>query len=219
MRSSHNSTLEKISAVGIVAVVRSNSKEEAIKSVSACIDGGIPIVEVTFTTPEATEVIRALRNNFENERLIIGAGSVLDSETARIAILEGASFIVSPTFDKKTAMLCNRYQIPYIPGCMTPTEILRALDYGLSIVKLFPATAYKPDFMKAIIGPLPQVNFIPTGGINLDNIEDWIKAGAIAVGIGGDLFHSAKESNYHEITRLSKLFVSAVSNARKGRTI
>lgn len=163
--------LKKITDIGIVAVVRSETIEEGIRISKACVEGGIPAVEVTYTVPGATEVIKALKEQFTSDELVIGAGTVLDASTARIAILAGSEFIVSPAFDEETAKLCNLYQVPYMPGCMTITEITKAMQYGADIVKLFPGSAFGPSFVKAVKAPLPQANIMPTGGVSLENID------------------------------------------------
>lgn len=207
-------TLRRITEVGVVAVVRADNSEMAEKISKACIKGGISAIEVTFTTPGADKVISSLKEKFSNEELIVGAGTVLDSETARIAILAGAKYIVSPGFDLETAKLCNRYQIPYMAGCMTITEIIKAMEAGVDIVKLFPGSAYGPSIVKDIKAPLPQAPIMPTGGVSLDNVDQWIKNGCVAVGVGGSLTAGAKTGNYEEITRLSKEFVAKVKEAR-----
>lgn len=179
--------LEKIIDIGIVAVVRAENVEEGIRISKACVKGGVPAIEVTYTVPGATEVIKALQEQNKNKDMIIGAGTVLDAATARIAILAGAEFIVSPGFDKETAKLCNLYQVPYMPGCMTITEMTEALKYGADIIKLFPGSAFGPSFVKAIKAPLPHANIMPTGGVSLENIDEWFKNGVVAVGAGGKL--------------------------------
>lgn len=206
--------LSRIADVGVVAVIRAENEEKAIKISEACINGGVPAIELTFTVPGAAECIKTLKNTFPADKLIIGAGTVLDSETARIAILAGAEYIVSPGFDLDTAKLCNRYQIPYLPGCVTITEIIRAMEAGCDIVKLFPGSLAGPSYVKAVKGPLPQVNIMPTGGVSLSNVGDWIKAGVIAVGTGSDLTGPAKHGDYEGVTALAKQFVEAVKNAR-----
>ena len=208
-------TLTEIVNSGVVAVIRTDSEEEAIRTASACIEGGINAIEVTLTVPGATEVIASLSKRAEFKDLILGAGSVLDSETARIAILAGATYIVSPCFDKETAKLCNRYQVPYMPGCMTVTEMKTAMEYGAEIVKLFPGNNYSPSIIKSIKGPIPQVSIMPTGGVNLTNAKDWIKNGAVAVGIGSDLAKPAKTGNYAEVTSLAKQYCDLVKEARE----
>ncbi|HAX72038.1 MAG TPA: bifunctional 2-keto-4-hydroxyglutarate aldolase/2-keto-3-deoxy-6-phosphogluconate aldolase [Firmicutes bacterium] len=207
--------LTQLSKVGVVAVVRAENEEQGTEIAKACLAGGITAIEVTFTVPRADQLIYNLSQTFNQGELLIGAGTVLDSETARIAILNGAQYIVSPAFDLATAKLCNRYAIPYLAGCMTITEIVTAMEAGVDIVKVFPGSAYGPDFIKAIKGPLPQANIMPTGGVNLDNVEQWIKCGCIAVGVGGDLTASAKVGDYAKITDLAKQFVQKVKIARK----
>lgn len=208
-------TLSRIEEVGVVAVVRADNEEQAVKISKACIEGGIPAIEVTFTVPGADKVITTLKNTFSKEELIVGAGTVLDSETARIAILAGAQYIVSPGFDLESAKLCNRYQIPYMAGCMTITEMIRAMEAGVDIVKLFPGDAFGPSMVKNVKAPLPQVPIMPTGGVSLDNVAQWIKNGCVAVGVGGQLIGGAKTGNYQEITETAKKFVAKVKEARK----
>lgn len=207
-------TLRRIEEVGVVAVVRAENAEIAEKISKACIEGGIPAIEVTFTVPNADKVISALKEKFTKEELIVGAGTVLDSETARIAILAGAQYIVSPGFDLETAKLCNRYQIPYMPGCMTITEMIRAMEAGADVIKLFPGSAFGPSFIKDIKAPLPQVPIMPTGGVSLENVDQWIKNGCIAVGVGGKLTAGAATGNYESITEIAKQFVAKVKEAR-----
>lgn len=207
-------TLQRITEIGVVAVVRADNEEQAEKISRACIEGGIPAIEVTFTVPGADEVIKSLKKKFKKEELLVGAGTVLDSETARIAILAGAEYIVSPSFDLETAKLCNRYQVPYMPGCMTIKEIVTAMEAGADIIKVFPGNAFGPDYIKAIKGPLPQAVVMPTGGVSLDNVDQWIKNGCVAVGVGGDLTSSAKTGDYDTITKIAKQFVAKVKEAR-----
>ncbi|MCY8233067.1 bifunctional 4-hydroxy-2-oxoglutarate aldolase/2-dehydro-3-deoxy-phosphogluconate aldolase [Priestia filamentosa] len=209
--------LSKLSDCGVVAVVRGDSTEEAIRISEACIKGGIKGIEVTFTVQDADTVIKELVSIYDNnDNVIIGAGTVLDAQTARIAILAGAEFIVSPSFDKETAKLCNLYKVPYMPGCMTITEMKTALEYGADIVKLFPGSAFGPDFVKAVKAPLPQVNIMPTGGVNLENIKEWIQNGCTAVGVGGNLIAPAKTGDFEQITLLARQYVEKVQEARVG---
>ena len=202
--------LKKITDIGIVAVVRSETVEEGIRISKACVEGGIPAIEVTYTVPGATEVIKALKEQFTSDELVIGAGTVLDASTARIAILAGSEFIVSPAFDEETAKLCNLYQVPYMPGCMTITEITKAMQYGAEIVKLFPGSAFGPSFVKAIKAPLPQANIMPTGGVSLENIEEWFKNGVVAVGAGGKLASGRSE----DIIATAKAFIEKIREIR-----
>ena len=143
--------IKSLIETGVIAVVRAENAEQAIEISKACLAGGIHAIELTFTVPNADEVIKTLVKEFKDE-MLIGAGTVLDSETARIAILAGAKYIVSPGFDLQTAKLCNRYQVPYMAGCMTITEIITAMEAGVDIVKVFPGSAYGPDFIKAVKG-------------------------------------------------------------------
>lgn len=207
--------LKKVTNSGVIAVVRADTKEEAMKISEACIKGGISGIEVTFTVEAADEVIKELTSLYKNnEAVVIGAGTVLDVTTARIAILAGAQFVVSPGFDEETAKLCNLYQIPYMPGCMTITEMKRALEAGADIIKLFPGNAFGPDFVKAVKAPLPQINIMPTGGVNLENADKWIKNGCVAVGVGGNLIAPAKTGDYEKITEYAREYVNKVQAAR-----
>ena len=175
-------TLNRILDAAIVAVIRGENIEEGKRVIRACLKGGIKAIEVTYTLPNASEIIKELKK--ENlDGVIIGAGTVLDETTARLAILSGADFIVSPNFDKNTAQICNLYQIPYIPGCMTVTEITMALKYGVDIIKLFPANNFESNFIKSLKAPFPNIDIMPTGGISLDNVESWFKNGASVVGL------------------------------------
>lgn len=154
---------------GVVAVVRAESSEQAVKIADACLKGGISAIEITFTVPGAADVIKDLVANYKNGEMIIGAGTVLDSETARIAILAGAQYIVSPSFNAETVKLCNRYQIPIMAGCMTiKKEVVDAMEAGTDIIKLFPGEALGASFVKALKGPLPQAPVMPTGGVALE---------------------------------------------------
>lgn len=199
--------VQRITELGIVAVVRGNTVAEGIRISKACAKGGIPAIEVTYTVPGATEVIKALK---EEKNMIVGAGTVLDATTARIAILAGAEFIVSPVFDEETAKLCNLYQVPYMPGCMTITEMTKAMEYGSEIIKLFPGSAFGPSFVKAVKAPLPQVNIMPTGGVSLENMEEWFANGVVAVGAGGKLASGTDE----EIIATAQSFVEKIKEIR-----
>ena len=202
--------IQRIENVGVVAVVRAENSEKAKKIAIACMEGGIDSIEITFTVPGAQRVIEDLSAEF-GAQLLVGAGTVLDSETARIAILSGANYIVSPAFDLDTAKLCNRYQIPYMPGCMTIKEMITAMEAGADVLKLFPGSIFGPDFIKAVKGPLPQAIIMPTGGVSIDNVDKWIKNGCIAVGIGGNLTQGSSE----EITKSAKEFVEKIKLARQ----
>ncbi|MCI1777893.1 MAG: bifunctional 2-keto-4-hydroxyglutarate aldolase/2-keto-3-deoxy-6-phosphogluconate aldolase, partial [Paenibacillus lautus] len=149
---------------------------------------------------------------------IIGAGTVLDAETARITILAGAEFVVSPGFDRDTIMLCNRYRIPVMPGAVTVHDIVASLELGVDVVKLFPGNLYSPSVIPSLKGPLPQANIMPTGGVNLDNLHEWIKAGAFAVGIGSDLTKDAlKSGDFNLITEKARAYIHAFKEAQTSR--
>lgn len=207
-------TLEKIMDCGLVAVVRAESSEQAFKIADACIAGGVAAIEITFTVPGAAEVIKDLSKKYSSGEIIIGAGTVLDPETARIAILAGAQYIVSPSFNAETVKLCNRYQIPVMPGCMTLREVVEAMESGADIIKVFPGETFGSAFIKAIKGPLPQAPLMPTGGVSLDNVGEWIKAGCVAVGVGGNLTAGAKKGDYESITTIAKQFIEKIRQAR-----
>ena len=209
--------LNKIASSLVVAVIRANSTEAALKLSNACVAGGITAIEVTFTVDFAHEVIKGLSHEYKTQDVLVGAGTVLDSETARIAILNGANFIVSPAFDLETAQLCHRYQVPYLPGCQTITEMIKAMEAGCDIIKLFPGNLGGPSYVKAIKGPLPYINLMPTGGVSLDNIQEWIKAGCIAVGVGGELTRPAQKGNFEKVTENAIAFLKAAKTAKENQ--
>lgn len=200
--------LEKIEAAGVIAVIRGDSKEQGKKASEALIAGGMMGLEITFTLPKANEVIEELIAERKDARIVIGAGTVLDATTARLAILAGAEFIVSPTFDQATAEVCNLYQIPYLPGCMTITEMKTALKAGVDIIKLFPGSAFGPAIISAFKAPLPQLNIMPTGGVNSENLGEWLSAGAIAVGAGGSLLAPAEKNDYQQVTENAREYMA-----------
>ncbi len=208
-------TLYKIQECGIVAVVRATSLEQAAKITDACIAGGVAAIELTFTVPHADKLIEAMREKYTNGEIIIGAGTVLDAATARIAILAGAQYIVSPYFDPETVRCCNRYGVPSMPGIYTATEAVQAMECGADVLKVFPGDIATPAFIKDIHGPLPNAVMMPSGGVNVDNVKDWIKAGAVAVGAGSSLIAGAKTGDYEKITETGKLFVQRIKEARE----
>lgn len=200
--------LTRIEHAGVVAVVREDSQKRAIEAAHAVIKGGIKGIEVTFSVPQADQVIAQLKEEYQNDSsVVIGVGTVLDAVTARLAILAGAEFIVSPCFDQATAEMCNFYQVPYMPGCMTITEMQQAMKSGADIVKLFPANNFTPQMIKAAKAPLPHVNIMPNGGVNLENIAAWKQAGAIVVGVGGNLFKGVKDENYELVSQTAKQYI------------
>lgn len=206
--------IKKLTDCGLVAVVRAKDAEEAIRISDACLEGGCTGIELTFTVPAAHKVIEGLANKYTGGEMMLGAGTVLDSETARIAILSGANYIVSPGFNLETAKLCNRYQIPYMPGCMTITEVITAMEAGADIIKIFPADLFGPTIIKDIKGPLPQAKLMPTGGVDVSNVDQWIKAGAVAVGAGSSLTKGAKTGDFAAITKTAKEFIEKIKEAR-----
>jgi len=208
--------LRRIEETGIVAVVRAETPEQALKIAGAVKAGGIEAIEITMTVPGAVDVIRELANTYKNKEILIGAGSVLDAETARACILAGAEYIVSPALDRDTIVLCNSYQKVVMPGAMTVTEVHRAMQYGADVVKVFPASLFGPAVIKAIKGPLPQAPLLPTGGVSLDNVHEWIKAGSFAVGVGGELTAGAKTGDYDQVTRTAAEFIKRIKEARQG---
>lgn len=206
--------LAQMTGTGLVAVVRAETEDKAVRIVDACIEGGCSAIELTFTVPGAHKVIESLAGRYTPEQMILGAGTVLDSETARIAILSGANYVVSPGFNEDAAKLCNRYRVPYMPGCMTITEVLRAMEAGADIVKIFPADLFGPAIIKDIKGPLPHAKMMPTGGVDVSNVDKWIKAGAVAVGAGSSLTAGAKTGDYAAITETAKEFIKKIKEAR-----
>jgi 2-dehydro-3-deoxyphosphogluconate aldolase / (4S)-4-hydroxy-2-oxoglutarate aldolase len=183
---SHFEILKRLMEGKVVAVVRLDSGDQLIKVAEALKAGGISAIEFTVPTPGALDMIKQASAHF-GDAVIMGAGTVLDPETARAAILSGAQFIVTPALNLKTIELCHRYGKPVIPGALTPTEILTAWEAGADMVKVFPADSLGPNYLKAVLAPLPQVRLAPTGGISADNAADYLKAGAIALGVGGKL--------------------------------
>ncbi|KRE02006.1 bifunctional 2-keto-4-hydroxyglutarate aldolase/2-keto-3-deoxy-6-phosphogluconate aldolase [Priestia megaterium] len=201
------STINALTSTKVVAVIRGKDASEATELSKAAIEGGIKAIELTYTTPQIEDTFRSLKGL----DVLLGAGSVLDSETARHAILNGAKFIVSSHFVEDVAKLCNRYGIPYMPGCMSIREMASALELGCDILKLFPAGHFDPSFIKAVNGPLPNVKIMPTGGINLDNMEEWINAGAVAIGIGSDLNKAYQNRGYEAVVKLSEKYIEKCS--------
>jgi len=206
--------LGRVIESGLVAIVRTNSAEQATHIAEACARGGAAAIEITFTVPGAAAVIEHLAKEYKSGEILICAGTVLDLDPARVAILAGAQYIVSPSVSVETARLCNRYQVPYMPGAGTMREIVEAMECGADIVKLFPGETLGPAFVKAVRGPLPQASLMPTGGVSVDNVADWIKAGAVAVGVGGSLTAGAEKGNLQLVTDTAKQFVERIRLAR-----
>lgn len=192
--------LNKIRSNILVAVLRGKDDEDIIQIADKVIEGGIKTIELTFSTPYVKNAIELLsKKYFNNENIVIGAGTVLDEVTAGIAITSGAKFIVSPHFDKKISKICNIHQIPYIPGCMSVTEIISAFKSGVDVVKLFPGGILKSKYIKDLKGPLKDVSVMPSGGVDLDNMKEWIEVGAFAIGIGSSLTKNIDKLGYDSV--------------------
>ena len=205
--------LNRIIDTGLIAIIRADVADHAARIAEACAKGGVGVLEITFTVPGAAKVIEALSKEYQNE-MIVGAGTVLDPETARIAILAGAQFVVSPAINADTARLCNRYQLPYMPGTSTVKEIIEAMELGAEIIKIFPSEGLGPGFVKAVRSPLPQAQLMPTGGVSLANVADWIKAGCVAVGVSGHLTGIGTAIESKAITDAAKQFLTKIRKAR-----
>lgn len=205
--------LSRIHKVGVVAVIRAKSHEEAEKIADACVKGGVTILELTFTVPSADKLIAHLREKYADTDVIIGAGTVTDEATARIAILAGAQFVVSPHFDERIVRCCNRNGIASMPGIFTPTEAVHAMESGADVLKVFPGDIATPKFISDFKGPFPNVVMMPSGGVTADNVKDWVKAGAFAVGAGSSLTAGAKTGDYDKITETAKLFIKNFKEA------
>ena len=207
----------KIKQAGFVAVVRADNPEQAIRISKACIDGGVKAIEITFTVPNAEAAILALSSEYKGTEILIGAGTVLNSQTAQKAIDSGAKFVVSPYLSQSVAKLCVENDIPYMPGAMTLTETANCIEAGADIVKIFPGELFGPAIIKAFRGPMPDLQLMPTGGVSLDNIHEWINVGVVAVGVGSNLTAGAKTGDYESITRIATQFVEKIKEARANK--
>ena len=212
-----HTVFEGILARGMVGIVRADSPDVALQIAEACIAGGITALEVAFTTPDTLGVLRTLRERHGHD-VLLGAGTVLDTETARAAILAGAQFIISPGVNVETIALCQRYQVLAMPGAMTPTEIVTALQAGADIVKVFPAEMFGPAYIKALRAPLPQAPLMPTGGVTVENLQEWFASGAVAVGIGGSLSGPGATGDYAAVTARAQAFVAKMAVIRKAKS-
>jgi len=207
--------LSKIEESGVVPVVRAKNAEQAVKISEAVKKGGIRVIEITMTVPGAIDVIKELTEKYrEDPDIIFGAGSVLDGETARTAILAGAEFIVGPALNEEMIKVANRYQKPVIPGAITPSEVVQAMEAGADVVKIFPAALFGPKIIKAIKGPIPQARLLPTGGVSHDNVKDWFKAGSYAVGAGSAIVKGADEGNFDQVRENAAKFVELINEVR-----
>ncbi len=200
---------------GVIAILRTKSSDQLIAAAEAIHQGGVRAIEVTMNTPGALNVIAEAHKQFGGQ-VLFGAGTVLDPESARAAILAGADFVVAPTLNLEVVRLCNRYNIPVMPGCYTPTEMLTAWEAGADFVKLFPAEAGGPALVKAILAPLPQLQIVPVGGVDLNSAAAFIRSGAAALGVGGSLINQSllDSANFPELTRRAAAFIQEVIKGR-----
>lgn len=212
---SKETQLRHILECGIVAVVRSPDGQQLVEVVRALADGGVTVAEITMTVPDALDVLRQVRQAL-GERVLLGAGTILDTETARAALLAGAEYLVAPTLNLDVIRLCQRYSKLVMPGAFTPTEILAAWEAGADIVKVFPAEVVGPAFFKAMRGPLPQVRLMPTGGVDLGTAADFLRAGACCLGLGSQLVEprAVAERNFDRIRDLARQYVAIVNSIR-----
>ena len=206
--------VSRILDIGIVAVIRADSADVAEKMAEACLAGGITVLEVALTTPGGLALIEKLQGTVADRDALIGAGTVLDAVTARLAIDAGARYLVTPALDTDVVRLANRYQIPSLPGAMTVREIVAALESGADIVKLFPGESLGPAFLRAVRAPLPQAPLMPTGGVSAENAAQWIAAGAVALGVGGSLTAPALQGDFAAVTQRARALVAAVAASR-----
>lgn len=207
--------IEKLRRCGLIAVVRTKDGDDALRIAEACIRGGCAGIELTYTTSGINDIIARMAREYAGTDFIVGAGTVMDPETARLAILNGAQYIVSPYYHPEIVRLCNRYRVCCMPGALSITEVVHAMESGADIIKLFPGELFGPAAIKAIHGPIPQAELMPTGGVNLDNVGDWIRSGAVAVGAGGSLTSGAKTGDYEKITETARRFVEQIQLARQ----
>ncbi len=210
--------LRKIGDLGLVPVVRAQSADEALKIVDAIREGGVSVLEITMTVPGALGAIEQVARRFGAD-ILLGAGTVLDPETARACMLAGAQFVVTPTLDVRTIEMCHRYSVPIMPGALTPTEVLTAWTAGADVVKVFPCGALGgASYIKSLKAPLPQVEMIPTGGVSVKTAADFIKAGAMALGVGADLADTKaiRDGNARLVTDRAREYVRLVQEARAG---
>jgi 2-dehydro-3-deoxyphosphogluconate aldolase/(4S)-4-hydroxy-2-oxoglutarate aldolase len=211
--------LQRLVDSGVVAVMRGADPDTAIEVASALADGGVTAFEITAENPDAMDLVAELSASFDESAAIVGVGTVLDSETARAAITSGAEFVVGPTFDPGVVETCNRYGVPVAPGVLTPTEAVTAYEAGADIAKVFPASSMGPGHLSSIAGPLPQIPLMPTGGIDSDNVADYIEAGAAVVGAGSAIMDDAaiEAGEFESLTETARDFTRTIEEARARR--
>lgn len=212
--------LDLIRTTGIIAIMRATSSEQLVTAADAISQGGVRVIEVTMNTPGALDVIAQATRKF-GEEILFGTGTVLDAETARAAMLAGAGFIVAPTLNLDVIALCRRYNIPVIPGCYTPTEMLGAWQAGADMVKLFPADVGGPNLVKAILAPLPQLQIVPVGGVDLNNAAEFMRCGAVALGVGNSLVNQKliEAQDWAELTRRARAFIEEVNKVHQQKRL
>src|ERR1700739_2941409 len=212
---SKETQLRRVLDCGIVAVVRSPDSQQLVEVARALADGGVTVVEITMTVPDALDVVRAVRRAL-GDRVLLGAGTILDPETARAALLAGAAYLFAPTVHFDVIRLCQRYGKLVMPGAFTPTEILSSWEAGADIVKVFPAEVVGPAFFKALRGPVPQIRLMPTGGVDLTTAAAFLKAGACCLGVGGHLVdpRAVAAGDFNRIRDLARQYVAVVKEAR-----
>ena len=212
---SRDSLVQSMIECGLVAVVRAPRADQVIEAVRALSQGGVKAIEITFTVPGAAELIREARSALGND-VILGAGTVLDPETARVAILAGAQFLVAPNVNQDVIRLAHRYDVAMMPGGFTPTEIVSAWEAGADVVKVFPAEIGGPSFIKALQGPFPQIRLMPTGGVDLNTIEAFLQAGAVCLGVGSSLVDPKllAAQDYRSLTERAAQYVEKVRQVR-----
>ena len=215
MTATRDSMLQRVLDRCIVAVIRAESPDLLVDVAEALLAGGVEVMEVTFTVPRATQVLEKLAAKL-GDRILLGAGTVLDPETARAALLAGAEFLVSPSVNVEVIQMCRRYSKLVLPGALTPTEVVTAWQAGADIVKIFPSEITGPKYLKALHGPLPHIRLMPTGGVNLDTAAEFLKAGACALGVGGSLVDpkAVAAGDLKKIESLARQFVAAVAQFR-----
>ncbi|MCJ1778504.1 bifunctional 4-hydroxy-2-oxoglutarate aldolase/2-dehydro-3-deoxy-phosphogluconate aldolase [Mammaliicoccus sciuri] len=205
-------TLQTIKETKLIAILRNAKPNDILPIVETLYKAGIRAIEVTMNSPKALESIELISNEMKG-KVVVGAGTVLDAESARLAILSGATFILSPTVDKDTIRMSKKYGAVSIPGALTPTEILEAYEYGGDIIKVFPTTSLGPEYIKDLQGPLPHIPLLPTGGVSIDNVTDFIDAGAVGVGLGSALVNTRVETNkayFEELEQKAQAFYNKV---------
>ena len=216
----HQKGLDIIRETGVIAIMRTQSSEQLLRAADAIREGGVRAIEVTMTTPGALAVIEQATARYQraDQEVLFGAGTVLDAESARAAILAGAQFIVAPSFSPGLVEICRRYSVPVMPGAYTPTEIVTAWECGADMVKVFPAGVGGPALIKALRAPLPQIDLVPVGGVKLENTADFVRAGAAAVGVGSALINQKllDSQDFGTLTERARRFMEEVARGRAG---